>query len=439
MFCLCSLWRYGSLLHETSLRSKEPVLRKQGGFFFDGHLKGIDSSARTLLHLTAAEERHKSISPMSQARPIKVGLTGSGYPERRNILDLPHEGVCFVRHRDPVQLLDLLYFKITGKLAPRLHAVHHDLGLRRADVLHFFNKLSLSRTPWVSTFETRIPRVYQPGPRLFDALARPACKRLIAMSHRALRIEEVMLEQHPTIKADVLAKTIVLHPAQRALITSIDEKPIQQDIIHFTLVGHEFFRKGGLATLRTFDRALAARSPVRLTVVSELLTGDHVSQSGASEVNEALAIIGRHPERIAHHRSLPNAEVMELLRKSDVVLLPTLHDSYGYSVLEGQAMGCPVISTDVAALPEINDEERGWIIRAPKDEMGEGLWRSFEARARFSTAIEEQMAAHLEAIVRSPELVRKKGARALEHIRNDHDPAERARVLDLIYAEAIGR
>ena len=376
---------------------------------------------------------------MSTARPITVGLTGSGYPEKRNIIDLPHEGVRFVRHRDPVQLLDLLYFKATGKLAHQLHAVHHDLGLRRADVLHFFNKLSLSRTPWVSTFETRIPRVYQPGPKLFDALARPACKQLIAMSQRALRIQQAMLEQRPTIKDDVLSKTIVLHPAQRALIDRTDDKGPLGELIHFTFVGHEFFRKGGLATLRTFDRAIANGSPVQLTIVSELLTGDHVSQSGAAEVNEALAIIGRHPKRIMHHGSLSNAEVMELLRKSDVVLLPTLHDSYGYSVLEGQAMGCPVISTDVAALPEINDDDRGWIIRAPKDEMGEGLWRTPEARSRFSLAIEEQLASHLEEIVRSPNLIRKKGARALDRIRSDHDPADRARVLDAIYARASGR
>ena len=376
---------------------------------------------------------------MSTARPITVGLTGSGYPEKRNIIDLPHEGVRFVRHRDPVQLLDLLYFKVTGKLAPRLHAVHHDLGLRRADVLHFFNKLSLSRTPWVSTFETRIPRVYQPGPKLFDALARPACKQLIAMSQRALRIQQAMLDTHATIKDDVLSKTIVLHPAQRAWIDRTDDKGPLGELIHFTFVGHEFFRKGGLAMLRTFDRTIAAGSPVRLTVVSELLTGDHVSQSGVAELDEARAIIARHVDRITHHRSLPNAYVIDILEDSDVVLLPTLHDSYGYSVLEGQAMGCPVISTDVAALLEINDDERGWIIHAPKDEMGEGLWRTVEARARFSLAIEEQLAAHLEEIVRLPDLIRKKGARALERIRSDHDPADRARVLDAIYARASAR
>ncbi|MBK8497394.1 MAG: glycosyltransferase family 4 protein [Flavobacteriales bacterium] len=374
---------------------------------------------------------------MKAARPITVGITGTGYPEKRNIIDLPHEGVRFVRHRDPVQWLDLLYFKATGRINDSLHAVHNHLGFGRADVLHFFNTVSLSRTPWVSTFETRIPRIYQPKRRLFEALARPACKRLIAMSQRALRIQDRLLDAHHDAKSEVLAKTIVLHPAQRVLIGSIVEKNPVGEHIKLAFVGHEFFRKGGLPTLRALDRLIGGGAPLHLTIVSDLLTGDHVSQSGASELNEASAIIARYPERITHHHQLPNAEVMALLRRTDVVLLPTLHDSYGYSVLEGQALGCPVISTDVAALPEINDDERGWMIHAPKDELGEGLWRTKEARMLFSTAIEEQLTAHLEAIVRDPASIKVKGARALERIRKDHDPGDRARVLDGIYAEAI--
>ena len=96
---------------------------------------------------------------------------------------------------------------------------------------------------------------------------------------------------------------------------------------------------------------------------------------------------------------------MALLRSGDVALLPTFHDSYGYAVLEGQALGCPVITADVAALPEINDNERGWMIEVPQTEFGEGLWRTKEARVRLSAAIEEQLAAHLEAIVRDPSVI----------------------------------
>lgn len=374
---------------------------------------------------------------MNSTAPITVGITGRGYPEQRNIIDLPITDVRFTRHRDAMQVLDFLYFKTTGRIQPTLHAIHRDFGLNRADVLHFFNKLSLSRTPWVSTFETRIPRVYQPSARLFDALARPACKRLIAMSQRAWRIQEALLDKHPAIKADVLARMQVLHPAQKALITGMEEKGQRGELIQLALVGHEFFRKGGLEVLRTVDRLITAGAPLQLTIVSNLLTGDHVSQSGAAEVQEARTIMARHPQHMVHYAALPNAEVMALLKRTDVVLLPTLHDSYGYSVLEGQAMGCPVITTDIAALPEINNNERGWLIAAPKDELGEGLWRTKEARARFSAAIEEQLHAHMETIVRDPGSIRVKGARALEHIRTYHDPADRARVLRAIYAEAV--
>ncbi len=380
-----------------------------------------------------------TIPRMNPTGPITVGITGVGYPEKRNIVDLPHEGVRFIRHRDPVQWADWLYFKSTGNLHPTLHALHNDLGFNRADVLHFFNKLSFSRTPWVSTFETRIPRIHQPGARYFNALARDSCKRLIAMSQRARRIEEALLDKHPNVKADVMSKMVVLHPAQRTLLASMAAKERSATNIQLVFVGHEFFRKGGLEVLRAVERAIMSGAPLHLTIVSSLLTGDYVSRSGPAEKQEALAIISRHPHHVVHHKQLPNPEVMALMNRSDVALLPTYHDSYGYSVLEGQALGCPVITTDVAALPEINDNLRGWMIEVPKDEFGEGRWRTPEARLLLSRTIEEQLTAHLEALVRDPDMIRKKGELALEGIRTHHDPSHRARVLDRIYAEAIGR
>ena len=39
---------------------------------------------------------------------------------------------------------------------------------------------------------------------------------------------------------------------------------------------------------------------------------------------------------------------------SHIGLLPTYNDSYGYSVIEFFSYGCPVITTNILALPEIN-------------------------------------------------------------------------------------
>ncbi len=63
---------------------------------------------------------------------------------------------------------------------------------------------------------------------------------------------------------------------------------------------------------------------------------------------------------------MPNQQVLELLKTCDVGLLPTYADTYGFSALEAQSAACPVISTDVRALPEINNTEVGWLINVPK-------------------------------------------------------------------------
>ena len=50
---------------------------------------------------------------------------------------------------------------------------------------------------------------------------------------------------------------------------------------------------------------------------------------------------------ITHYETLPNDYVLELMREQHVGLLPTWSDTYGYSVLEFQGIGVPVITTNV--------------------------------------------------------------------------------------------
>lgn len=370
---------------------------------------------------------------------IRVGVTGTGYPEQRNILGLPFRNVQLGRHRDPVQWLDLLHFKLTGRLHPWTHAVHHDLGISRFDVHHFFNKVSFSRTPWVSTFESFIPRHAKPGRAMVRTITRPACAQLIAMSDRARRVEEARLERFPDLRDEVLSKVVVIHPPQATALGSMTEKAPVGDRIRLILVGHLFFLKGGLEVLRVVDRLLQAGAPLHLTVVSRLDIGDHVTHSGPADREEALRLMGRHPQHIVHHPTLPNAQVLQLFRESDIALLPTYHDSYGYSVLEGQAHGCPAVTTNVAALPEINDPSSGWMLEMPVDAIGDAPWRSREGRARMSRLMEDQLEAHIQEMVRRPELIRIKGARALERISAEHSPESRAALIEAIYARAVSR
>jgi glycosyltransferase involved in cell wall biosynthesis len=176
---------------------------------------------------------------------------------------------------------------------------------------------------------------------------------------------------------------------------------------------------------------------VVLTIVSSLAIDDYAAKETDVDVANAQKLIDDNRSWIAHHRSLPNEAVLDLMKSSHVGLLPTYADTYGYSVLELQACGCPVITTDVRALPEINDENTGWIIKLPKNEMGEALYTSDEDRSQIANAITSGIAAIVRAIVQNRSDIQVKTDVALERIRVAHSPERHAERLREIYRGAV--
>jgi len=64
------------------------------------------------------------------------------------------------------------------------------------------------------------------------------------------------------------------------------------------------------------------------------------------------------------------SEVIELLKKSDLFVLPTLQDLYSLTVLEAMACGCPVITTPFNGACELVDERiNGWIVNPTEPGM----------------------------------------------------------------------
>lgn len=129
--------------------------------------------------------------------------------------------------------------------------------------------------------------------------------------------------------------------------------------------------------------------------------------------------------------------MLDLLKNADVGLLPTWADTYGLSVLEAQAAGCPVITTDVRALPEINNNRVGWLIRVPKDALGEAVYTTAEDREVLSQVIEAGLENIIRSIAADPSMIAVKGQAALERIRAEHDPQAYADKLRQIYHNAL--
>lgn len=370
---------------------------------------------------------------------IKVGTASGGYPEERNIFSLPFKKAKVVRRYDLMNIANFIYFKLHHKNKNEYIFLHRDLGINDVDIFHFFNKISFSSTPWISTFETRIP-YFKPS-KTPDSFYKPLvgrdCKKLIAISQRAYNIEMFLLDQRKQFKEAIMQKMTIIHPPQKKILNDYNEKPLDNDNIVFTLVGRGFFLKGGMEVLKVFDRLFQTHKNIKLNIVSLLQHGDYITQSTANDVVDAKKIIEKYSGKINYHQSLGNKEVLELYKHSHVSLQPSYHESYGYSILEAQACGCPVISTDVCAMPEINNESCGWVLNIPQDELKDGIWRTEEQRQKLSQTLQEQLYATLTDILNNPLIIKQKGMNALKRIDAEHSPESRAEIIEKIYRESI--
>ena len=331
-----------------------------------------------------------------------------------------------------------------------------DFEINKVDVLHFSNGISYGRTPWVSHFETLLPRFSglmnryhgkekQPlelSPLIrkgFDALQSNACKRIIAWSECAAEMERDLLAELPTDARDrILEKLVVIHPSQEVLSEKAPRRQYDaENPIRFVLVGAAFFRKGGKEILRAFETLIKEGLPIKLVLVSSLRLEPYAAAETKADQDWAREKIAQNPDWIEYYEQLPHQDVLKLIGSCDVGLLPTWADSYGLSMLECQAHGCPVISTDIRALPEINNTECGWLIRVPKNDLGEALYSTPEERAKLSQHIQAGLEAIIRGIVEEPGVIEAKGNLAIARIRQFHDPEDYAEKLRRIYADAI--
>lgn len=363
-----------------------------------------------------------------------------GYPQEKNFLSLPLQHYRFIKSFDRHKLVSFLKFRLTGKIDHFHLNSHHRLIRGNISLFHFFNSISSGKIPWITTFETILPRWGAVTQKQLEKgimmMADSSCKQLIAMSQCALDMQKSMLEEkYSSVKNDILSKSIVLHPAQLIPAPSIIKKPA--DTLEFCFAGNDFFRKGGDVMLQVFAPLLEKNSHLRLTIISTLSWGDYASRSTRSDYENALQLIHRFPLQIKLLSRIPNNRVMEVFGRSHVSLLPTLADSYGYSVLESQAASCPVISTDIRALPEINDTSSGWLLNMPKDHLGEGLIKSENDRFSFKKQLKEQLENAIFEIIQNPDSISAKAHASVERIKSKHNPKTTASVLESIYDQAL--
>ena len=164
--------------------------------------------------------------------------------------------------------------------------------------------------------------------------------------------------------------------------------------LQLLFVGGDFIRKGGDTLLAAFDRLPES---VRRKAHLHLVT-----QSTDIPPRENMTV---------HHGVTPNSERLRtLFAEADIFVFPTRADCLPQAVLEAMAAGLPVITTAVAALPEVVlENETGKVV--PVDDVAalsgalEQLLTDPSLRLRLGHSARQEALARFDAAANYPRIL----------------------------------
>jgi glycosyltransferase involved in cell wall biosynthesis len=318
------------------------------------------------------------------------------------------------------------------------------------DLIHTFNAIPLlTSCPYIVTFESGLPRLTSTElDRLFlrpltTRLLKPQCRTIIAISKYAVRQMRIQHSDSTECGA-LLRKLEVVYPGVNNL--ALCSKPRQGETLKLLFCGNDFFRKGGPALVAAHDRLTKDGSKIETTVVSNLSWSidDNVAPVDTAYVESEFKKLSQ--EGITHRKNITNSEVRDLMRSSDYLVLPTLHDTFGYVTLEAMASGTPVIATDTCVMPEIIDHEQSGFLLPFENDTQAHKWVHISekfAKAKieaYRSAIND-LTTSLTTTLRGPANVRTEyeamSARALNTVESQFGREVARQKLETIYAAAL--
>jgi glycosyltransferase involved in cell wall biosynthesis len=131
-------------------------------------------------------------------------------------------------------------------------------------------------------------------------------------------------------------------PSRSLSIGNVDEK-------FLLFVGNVKPHKNLINLLRAFEILLQSGKDYKLVIVGKkagFITGD-------KEVFEYIELNKLLKENIIFTGHIENRELYNYYRKASVFIFPSLYEGFGIPPLEAMICGCPVIASDLTAIPEI--------------------------------------------------------------------------------------
>ncbi|WP_222427292.1 glycosyltransferase, partial [Hyella patelloides] len=183
--------------------------------------------------------------------------------------------------------------------------------------------------------------------------------------------------------------------------------------------------------------------PVIFHIVSKMKYGSKVytDHPNAFRYQEDLELINLN--NVVFHKQIKNQEVLTLLSKSHFQIMPTLHDTYGFSIIEGFSVATPAITTNVCALPEIvRPDQNGYLLELEVNQNQNWTKKSFQRGSQEHWDIldstynnlADQALKFLQEFLKTPEHYERLSAGAIAQAYNVHDSQKNRELLDNLYS-----
>ncbi|MGG7516531.1 glycosyltransferase family 4 protein [Allorhizobium undicola] len=347
---------------------------------------------------SAPDETVKQSSPKSDDATCLSILAPTRYPWSFNA---PRSSRHKIENRN---------FAPMNYVSPKLEGItmFQPWPLKRFDLVHAFNRIPLTQTPFVISFESHMPRgfgIEHTGFYRFmtNRLLSDRCVGIGAISNHARRIFLQTHRNHPQL--DILRRKLFLRYPNIPIENRRDDHDnAAMDPIKLVFVGNHFGRKGGCVGLRMAELALERGISLEVSIISSMETGaaswtDPLTPGYFDRYRQMLRL-----PNVRHYQNLPNGEVLAILKRSHFSLLTTFCDTFGFSAIESMANYVPVIATRQAALPEfIAHGKNGIMLDMQTNAIGE--WKHIGANRStpefadvFSREIERMAEQSLEAV-----------------------------------------
>lgn len=233
---------------------------------------------------------------------------------------------------------------------------------------------------------------------------------------------------------EIASKSSVVYPyVDRPKITKRVSKTTR-----FLFISSNFYLKGGKEVAKAFFELEKKHPDIHLTIITKL-----------NEIDPDLRLTLERNKKVTLLEANIDKSVLfeKYYSNADVFVLPTYQDSFGLVFLEALAAGLPIITTKMAATPEmVENGKNGFLCESPipyftKEFLPNPAWwevdKALYAKTRDFPQIEKFLREKMEEFIKNPKLKESMSKESLRIVNDRFSEEKRLLTLGTILHKSV--